>query len=183
VLGLALVAAGCGGSPAVSNATSVWCYTTDLKPWNKALPGQSVKVRGVVADSSKAPNVEQCEIVEVTGTKPPSIEAQQLAKDIDKPISGQRFDLDNAGHYVIVTGKLSGTFAEQTSAEGEKSYLIEFESKGSKGHVLAQFFKDPRPEIQSRGADKPIRVLGMCEFANKDGSLTLRQCRILDDAP
>jgi hypothetical protein len=58
----------------------VQCTMSDKQPWKKALPGQTVKVRGKWPQFSLGAALMESEIVDVSGPKPATVTADQLAK-------------------------------------------------------------------------------------------------------
>jgi hypothetical protein len=57
----------------------VLCYTVEPAPWNKALPGQTVKLQGGWPERALGATLVECRILEVTGKPPPILTAQELA--------------------------------------------------------------------------------------------------------
>jgi hypothetical protein len=64
-------------------------YLRDASQWTKAMRGQTVKVRGRLSDRRPLSELEGAEIVEVTGDRPPSYSADQIAETYAKQESGK----------------------------------------------------------------------------------------------
>ncbi len=156
---------------------SVWAYIDDAKPWNKVLPGQMVTVRGVVGDSSVAPNLERCEISEVSGPAPASFEATKIVADR----SDFGFADQNFGKHVIVSGKV-GSVAKETSAEGKVSYTIELQPLSDRVRILVHFPERDGPALDALKADEPIRFLAHVDLGRR-GEISLSNAILLDAAP
>jgi hypothetical protein len=156
---------------------TVNCFPADPKPWAKALPGQTVKVRGLLQDPSKYPALKDCEIVEATGAKPAAVDAKALADDQSNNGS-PKHNLQ----LVIVTGDPGGPSSEYAPAKGPKSYTLEFLTPGAKQRVIATFAVDPRPAIRALAPGKSIQVLGECN-PGAPGYLELREAILLGEAP
>jgi hypothetical protein len=136
---------------------SVQCFTDDLKPWSKALPGQEVKVKGTYYDFGQAA-LKQTEILSVTGDKPPTVTAAELAKEFatDALAAQKKYK----GKYVVLTGEvdkvapgkitlkteagmppIQGLFArefEMTLKPGQKVKALAYLSYGGKDVVTLE---------------------------------------------
>lgn len=59
----------------------VICKTTAPRPWEKALPGQTVRIRGVGLEFPVAPILESCSILDVRGSRPPIYALEAIVRE------------------------------------------------------------------------------------------------------
>ena len=83
---------------------AVSCYTLDSHPWQKVMPGQTAKLKGVMTDPGRA-HLKSCEIVEVSGQPRPPMTADEVAKEfaIDQPAADRKY----RNKYLVLTGEFT----------------------------------------------------------------------------
>ena len=83
----------------------VACFFSESEPWNTALPGQTVCIRGKVSGVYPALQVKDCQILSVTGTPPPSFSTAELAKQFKE--NQEELKKNYNWKYMIVTGEIT----------------------------------------------------------------------------
>jgi len=81
---------------------TVWCFTTDKRPWNQVSDGQTVKIRGQFNPSGDSFGVHRCVIVEATGPKSAPLTAAQLGAELDADAAAATAKYKRKG--LVVTG-------------------------------------------------------------------------------
>jgi hypothetical protein len=141
-------------------------------PWTKAMPGQTVTLRGV-AFSVALTVLDQCEIVAVTGAEIPLIGAVDLAKRFDaepRRKTVMRFK------YLRVAGEVSKA---TTDAGGGR--LLELKTSG-KLRLTCRFPVHEAEETAAIAVGQQAKVIGKCfVFASGDDELELLSCCLIPD--
>jgi hypothetical protein len=88
-------------------------HCKEPEPWSKALPGQTVTLRG---NCDPDWGVRLWEIVKVSGDPPPTFAAEELMKELSSDEAGTNKKI--AGKFLIFTGKIT-----KIENEGGKIYL------------------------------------------------------------
>ena len=108
----------------------VQCSTRDKKPWLSALPGQTVKVQGVGPQVAGAASLDQCDVLQVSASPPPTFEADALAKEYG--MGGAKAAMKKyGGKPLIVEGEVASVEAKEDepvlvllkAAPGPRPYL------------------------------------------------------------
>src|SRR5262249_43345369 len=99
-----------------SDLVGVQCYTTDQKPWEKATPGQKVRIRGQFPEIVVFPALVGCTIVEVSGPKAPPVQAADLAKEYaaDREAAVKKYN----GKWLILSGEVEEKKTNDVGAVG-----------------------------------------------------------------
>ena len=137
----------------------------DPHPMAKAMPGQTVRMRGLCAEYG----VLKWTIVEVKGDRPPEIAAEQLANDFKADEDGTAKKL--RGRYLIVTGTIR-------NVERKVGVKIMLTPPGEKPEVTC-FFGTLNGDVADRHGwlkeGQSVRVLGHWG----SGDPNLNQCAVL----
>jgi hypothetical protein len=82
-------------------------YTTDRRPWERVLPGQSVTLKAGYLEGNRRTSLVGGPIMQVTGTAVPTITAEELAKayEADPTAADKKYHWQAGG--LIVTGEIS----------------------------------------------------------------------------
>jgi hypothetical protein len=106
----------------------VTCLVVGKRPWLKVLPGQTVTLRTVVPQSVRDPDDIEWQIVEVKGSAPPTLTAEQFVKELRA--DEKAFDKKHFMKHVIVTGTVAevkptaGGGNEVSLSAGDKEQLV-----------------------------------------------------------
>lgn len=154
----------------------VACFTVDKQVYAKYFPGQTVKVRGEVADTVMMPRVIEAEVVSAGPSTAVTIDADQLAAEVakDPEAAGKKYSAGKySGKAMLLTGPLVGTKPD-TSGDPTGLYLGKADAK-----VLC-IFPGEKSVVDRLKAIKPgdtVKLVG--EFSTTASTPTVTQCRLV----
>jgi len=154
------------GAP--GDLVGVQCSTKDIQPWLKALPGQTVRLKGRGAQRDSGPMLEQCTILEVSGPVPPSLTAEELAKEYAAgPVAAQR---KYEGKHLLVSGKV-----EEVTVKETKLAWVAFKTAGGPQVfcVFTPFFEDQWSTLKP---GQKVKVLGQYALNRDEDEVRLWFC-------
>lgn len=124
-------------------SSTIKCITQGPEPWwKKALPGQTVKIRGKCLFKTSFFPVE---IVEVSGSPPQSVTVEELVKD-PKGISEKK-----KGRFIIITGEIAKVEL------GKDVTLVTLKSPATSRPVVCE--SSPHEKHSELSSGQKIRVL------------------------
>jgi hypothetical protein len=143
-----LILSGAGGM-----VLGVECQVNEKEPWKKALPDQTVRLQGKYPEINPRPGLIDCEIVEVTGAGPPTLTADQLAKEYGTDPDGTTAKYDKK--YLIVTGEIANVDFNEAKAAS-----ITLKTKEQVLRVFCNFTVFAKEQTSRLKPGQKIKVLG-----------------------
>jgi hypothetical protein len=149
---------------------SLGCVTKEKEPWKIVFPGQTVNLVGKLVDDTLSVEVmflKDCVIVGQSGPVPPTLAANELAKEyaVDGPATTKKYDQLRA---IILKGEI-----EKIESEKSGATVIIFRTE-DKGHVVSssfsQFYKS---HIAGLKAGQKIAVVGRYANYSRNGEKTI----------
>jgi tRNA_anti-like len=147
------------------------CITTDPRPWKKATPGQTVKVKGKGHPWFPGPNLLEGVVESVSGDAAPRLTADELAKEYaaDIEAAGKKYD----SKWIVLSGEID---------KNDGKSAIVFKTKEKEPRVEARFMPDDFKRIQKWKAGDKVSVVGQYLLNNGKESVQLISCLPMDDS-
>jgi hypothetical protein len=148
----------------------VMCFTRDPRPWVKAAPGQTVKLKGQWPEFHITAALWNCEIEEVTGPAPPALTADEFAQEYakDPAAANKKYD----GKWLLLTGE----FDKLES----KPLATAFKTKEKEPRVLVYFPADAAKTLMGLQPGQKIKVLGQYGFNGGKDTVSLNLGILMD---
>jgi hypothetical protein len=141
------------------------CVTTDKTPWKKAMPGQTVTVRGTVPEFATLARLADCEIKDIKGMAPVTMTATKFA--VEYRANPAATDKKNERKWVIILGEVASVAAIDVGEEA-KAALVTFKTDGKPPTVVARFLGNDNKMTAGLEAGTKIKVLGSYGPTSKD---------------
>jgi len=81
----------------------VECHAAEMRPWNKAAPGQTAVIRGVLHPQASEPYLTDCVVVKADGPKPPEVSVDEFQAEHIKDLDSTRKKYQQGEHVVLVS--------------------------------------------------------------------------------
>jgi hypothetical protein len=130
----------------------VMCFTAEKEPWAKAAPGQTVKLKGTCAEFSFMARLTGCAVLEVTGPAPPSLRAEELAKEY--AAGADKASMKYNDKYLLLSGEVAGVKFNE-----DKAASVTLKTSG-KPKVVCHFTEFEKDETAGLKPGQKIKVLG-----------------------
>jgi hypothetical protein len=141
----------------------VGCYMRDKEPWKKAIPGQTVKVKGKWTKPAALLGLFvllECVIVESSGPRPPALTADELAKEYTIAPTATRKKY--AGSYMFLSGEVA-----RIEREKDGGTSVTFKTR-AKRPLIRVLFSDETPEaVRNLKVGQKIKTLGQFFLASE----------------
>jgi hypothetical protein len=133
----------------------VICTTADKRPWDKCVPGQTVKVRGTVNGSLllAAVGMQDCQVTVVSGDPALPVTAEDLVNEIaaDEKAARKKYD----GKVVLLSGEL----APGKKGASSSDRLVELKGDGKRS-ITCMTWSGDEPFLKKVKAGEPVTFLG-----------------------
>jgi hypothetical protein len=153
----------------------VTCTTTSKEPWKKALPGQTVTVKGKESKLGTGAGLEECEIVEVKGdakTMTANELQEEHAKDLDASI--KKYD----NKMLVVEGEVARIDVKDNYPE------ITLKTAKETPRIYLNFTEADRKRAKEFKVGQKVKAMGEYTKLNADkDSIGLFNTIIIDPAP
>jgi hypothetical protein len=137
----------------------VTCNTAQPRPWDRATPGQTARVRGRCLNPAFEGALHECQIVDVTGPPAPAVSADEVAKAhaADAEAAKKKW----ADKFLILTGQVAG-LEEDESAR----YVVLKTAGGPAVRVAWGYDADALKDVREGQA---VRLLAQYRGPSADG--------------
>jgi tRNA_anti-like len=131
----------------------VWCFTTDRRPWLRATPGQTVKLRGKCNPRKFELYVLlKCVVTDVSGEAPVTLRADELAQEYAVNQDGTTKKYENK--YLFLTGEIDKVTSNKANAAS-----VVLKTTGTT-KVFANFIVLDKAETAGLKEGRKIKLLG-----------------------
>jgi hypothetical protein len=137
--------------------SDVQCFTEDKEPWRKVLTGQTVTLRGAWPEKMFGLTLVDCRIITVTGDPPPTLTANELAKEYgsDKSGTDRKYRDD---HRILLTGEIG---AIEPRADKSARVFVKTDVSGVKVRCDFGESQSDQAELARLRVGQTIKILGI----------------------
>jgi hypothetical protein len=151
-----------------NSIVNVFCATKVSKPWDKATPRQTVKVKGKFPPHPNSAALIDCTIEEATGEPAPTVAAADLAREFaaDQDAARKKYD----AKVVILTGEVD-------AGQSDKS-AVKLKAGLPRG-VICYMAPDAPRDAQGLKPGQPVKLLATFSGGSRD-QVQFFNCLLID---